>query len=142
MWGLTALKTKKSDRVISVPQPVIDVVLKRKKLYLLNKIKYGVAFNDTDFVCCSDDGSYRNPETVYCAFKTMLTKADLPDMRFHDLRHSCATILLNEDVPLEVISYMLGHSTLGTTANIYCDITKKKEADSTSYGSSFVCSKD
>lgn len=55
------------------------------------------------------------PETVYDRFKKVLKDAGLPDIRFHDLRHSCATILLEMDVPIKVISNMLGHSSMSTT---------------------------
>ncbi|HHY53168.1 MAG TPA: tyrosine-type recombinase/integrase [Clostridiales bacterium] len=52
---------------------------------------------------------------MYDRFKKVLKDAGLPDIRFHDLRHSCATILLEMDVPIKVISNMLGHSSMSTT---------------------------
>ena len=56
-----------------------------------------------------------------------MKESGLPDCRFHDLRHSCATALLDLDVPLKVISNLLGHSSIGITADIYCDVLAKKK---------------
>ena len=57
----------------------------------------------------------------------MLANHGLKKMRFHDLRHSCATALLDMDVPLKVISQMLGHSSIKITADTYCDVLEKKK---------------
>lgn len=126
-WGLDDLKTDKSDRTLSVPTSVIDEVLRQKQWVTRNRLLYGEMYNDMNLVCCTETGDWRSPQTVYHIFKNMLVNAELPDIRFHDLRHSCATILLNSDIPLKVISDMLGHSSLGTTADIYCEVMEKKK---------------
>jgi integrase len=53
------------------------------------------------------------------SFKPLLKKAGLPPIRFHDLRHTCATLLLSKDVNLKVVSEMLGHSSISVTLDIY-----------------------
>ena len=53
------------------------------------------------------------------SFKPLLKKAGLPPIRFHDLRHTCATLLLSKDVNPKVVSEMLGHSSISVTLDIY-----------------------
>jgi integrase len=53
------------------------------------------------------------------SFKPLLKKAGLPPIRFHDLRHTCATLLLSRDVNPKIVSEMLGHSSISVTLDIY-----------------------
>ena len=55
-------------------------------------------------------------------FGVILRQHQLPKIRFHDLRHSCASLLLSNGVPMKMIQDWLGHSDMGTTANIYSHI--------------------
>jgi integrase len=55
-------------------------------------------------------------------FKKILTKAELPDIRFHDLRHSCATLLLAQGVHPRIVMDLLGHSQIGLTMNTYSHV--------------------
>lgn len=126
-WGLKELKTNESDRVVYVPQAVLDAVQSRALRVEKDKYKYTDKYVDYGLVCCMDNGKYECPQTVYHKFKKLLKKAGLPDIRFHDLRHSYATMLLDLDVPLKVISKILGHSSINITADIYCDVLEKKK---------------
>lgn len=56
--------------------------------------------------------------------RRVLKRAELPYVRFHDLRHTFASLLINQDVPLINVSNFLGHSDLSTTANIYAHLDK------------------
>jgi len=68
-----------------------------------------------------------NPRNLSSNFRRLLEQADLRHIRFHDLRHSCASLLLANGVPLKQIQEWLGHSDFSTTANIYAhlDYTSK-----------------
>jgi integrase len=126
-WGLAEVKTEKGNREIYVPQAVLDAVKKRELVVNKNKLQYGPAYKQYDLVCCWPDGEILCPQTMYHRFKRMLKTTSLPDIRFHDLRHSCASALLDMDVPLKVISDMLGHSSIKVTADIYVDVLEKKK---------------
>lgn len=67
---------------------------------------------------------------VYSSFKPLLTKAGLPKIRFHDLRHTFATLLMNKDVHPKVDSEMLGHSQIAITMDLYSHVlpTMQREA--------------
>ena len=81
----------------------------------------------TDFVFSLKNGEAVNPDTLTTVFKRMLRKNELPEIRFHDLRHSCASILINNDVPLKFIQEWLGHSTYNITANIYAHVQESSK---------------
>jgi integrase len=65
------------------------------------------------------NGGYFRRTRLYAIFKKLLQEADLPDMHFHDLRHSAATILLSMGVAAKVVQEILGHGNISTTMNIY-----------------------
>lgn len=67
-------------------------------------------------------GSPLDPSDVSRTFQEFLRRHELPKVRFHDLRHSCGSILLAEGVPLKVIQEILGHSTMATTAKVYAHV--------------------
>ena len=71
-----------------------------------------------------------SPDSVLYMLQRVLKRAGLPRIRFHDLRHTFASILINQDVPLLNVSTFLGHSDLSTTANIYAHLDKSKKQES------------
>ena len=58
----------------------------------------------------------------YKAWKPLLSRAELPDMRFHDLRHTCATLLLTKGLHPKIVSEMLGHSSIAITLDTYSHV--------------------
>ena len=80
-------------------------------------------WRDGDFVFTTKVGEPLDTSTVTRAFQAALRRAGLPRQRFHDLRHACATLHLEAGEELLVVSRMLGHSTISTTADIYAHIT-------------------
>jgi integrase len=126
-WGITEVKTEKGNREVYVPQAVLDAVEERINVIKHNRATYGSAYQNHDLLCCHPDGRILSPQTVYHRFKKILKSANLPDIRFHDLRHSCASALLDMDVPLKVISEMLGHASIKVTADLYIDVIEKKK---------------
>lgn len=88
------------------------------------KKKFGNSYN-TDwggYVCVRPDGSLITPDYVTKEFPDFLTKHNLTRICFHNVRHSCATLMQKERVGIDYISKFLGHSDISTTANIYCHI--------------------
>ena len=72
----------------------------------------------------------------------MLEKNGMRHIRFHDLRHTFASILINKDIPLFNVSKYLGHSDISTTANIYAHLDKSKKQESADVISSIFKSKE
>jgi len=125
-FGVKPLKTEKSNRTISVPTFIIKSILDRKEQTSSQKALLGINYMDQDLISCNMNGSPRCPQTLLKQFKKLISKLGLPEIRFHDLRHTCASLLLENDTQLKVISDLLGHSTLSTTADIYIDLLSKK----------------
>ena len=63
------------------------------------------------------------------SFRPLLNRAGLPRIRFHDLRHGAATLLLSEGVPAKVVSEMLGHASVALTLDVYSHVTKSMQQD-------------
>ena len=125
-YGIKPLKTKKSKRTIPIPNLILESILKQKQWVDLQKASYGSLYQDQDLVNCNPDGSPRSPEALLKQFKSLVRRLSLPEIRFHDLRHTCASILIENDAQMKVISDLLGHSTYSTTADIYTNILSKR----------------
>ena len=77
---------------------------------------------DVGYVCVNEIGDLIKPHYVTERFPKLLKANGLRHIRFHDLRHSCASLLLKNGVPMKQIQEWLGHSDFSTTANIYAHL--------------------
>lgn len=114
-------KTKNSKRMVALP-PSVLAELKDYYLYRQEEFsKLGNVRNDTgyQFVFSHPDGSAFHHERPYLWFRNFLKKNGLRYIRFHDLRHTSATLLINQGVHAKIISERLGHGSITTTMNIY-----------------------
>lgn len=114
-------KNKSSFRTLPLSDTTIDMLLtmkeKQEKLMKLFGNRYNHDFDD--YIYVFENGDIIRPGWISSSFRTLLINNDLPRIRFHDLRHSCATLLRHEGVPMEDISKWLGHSNLLTTEQVY-----------------------
>ena len=124
------MKNASSLRSLPLIPKVKELLLELKKKQDENKKIYGEQYEHKydDYICVDDLGYRRNPETISAHFQMILKKNNLPKIRFHELRHSCASLLLEEGVGMKEIQEWLGHSTYTTTADIYShlDFSSKK----------------
>lgn len=127
-YGIKPLKSESSDRVLFISQDIETLIL-RKDIYNKSQKKLlGTQYQDNGLICCNDDGTVMSPQTLYHAFKRILKQCGLPDIRFHDLRHSYATLCIDLNIPLKVISQNLGHSSTAVTDAVYADSIKAKQS--------------
>src|SRR5262249_21668358 len=80
------------------------------------------AWTDSGMVFTTGVGTPLDPRNVTTYFHRLLDKAELPSIRFHDLRHTCASLLLAQGVPLRVVMETLGHSQISLTADTYTHV--------------------
>lgn len=136
-------KTAKSRRIVPLPTAVISALKKWKSRQANEKIQWNAKFidiepekrpvyNPLNMVFCNEAGEPTNPEFISRSFKRDLKRAILPDIRFHDLRHGHATMLLELGEDLKVISERLGHSTITLTADTYSHVSEKMQQEASS----------
>ncbi len=123
-WGMATLK----NRVLHVPSALLEAVKDRQKRTKLDRLRYGAEYQNHGLVSCDERGRFTNPHTFYTHYKNLLRDLGLPSIRFHDLRHSYASILIEENVPLKIVSSTLGHANISTTADIYCTVINGHKA--------------
>ncbi len=95
--------------------------------------KAGPLWKENDLVFCTSIGTRLNPDRdIRLPFKSILREAGLPDIRFHDLRHSAATLLLALGVHPKIVQEILGHSNIAMTMNIYSHVLPTMQQDAMS----------
>lgn len=120
--------------------PLVDDIIlllqEHKKEIEKNKMICGNSYNKNylDYVCVDSMGKLFRPEYVTDHFTLIIKKISdvLRKITFHELRHSCASLLLDKSIPMKEIQDWLGHSTYSTAANIYTHLeknTKDKSAN-------------
>lgn len=124
------MKNKSSKRTLTLPRQVLDMLL----VYRARKEKYKQLFKGSynreyeDYVCVDELGRMLMPSYITNHFVVLQNKLGLKRIRYHDLRHTFASLLLKNQKPLIDVSNFLGHSDISTTANIYAhlDISTKQ----------------
>lgn len=129
------VKTKGNER----GKPIYIYSLKLKSSSSNRTLPFGENFSnylkslitkDTqpdDFVFTIGCKSFVKPDRLTYNFKNILKQCNLPQIRFHDLRHSCASILINNDISMKIVQEWLGHSSFATTANLYGHVYYKSK---------------
>lgn len=123
-WTLAEPKTAKSKRTVMLPAVAVDALKRQRSRQAAAKLAAGTAWQDRDnLVFTSETGEPIPPANLSAAFRKTLERLGLPAIRFHDLRHTAATLMLANGVPLKVVSETLGHSTIAITADVYAHVT-------------------
>lgn len=118
------LKTKSSYRELDIPDYVFEEILKERKKYEKNRNRRKKTFQDLDYICCSAYGRPRSKSYASTHYKKLLKENDLPDIRWHDLRATYATILLKNNYNPKAVSKLMGHAKEIITVDIYGDKQK------------------
>ncbi|OPZ93467.1 MAG: Tyrosine recombinase XerC [Firmicutes bacterium ADurb.Bin419] len=116
---LDKTKNEESTRVLNMPGYISDYLSRLKN----NSTILG------EYVCSWEDGTPLKVDYVSRKFKEILTKNNMPHIRFHDLRHTNASLLLSKGVDLKRIQGWLGHAQLSTTSDIYAHLDEKYKLD-------------
>jgi integrase len=124
-------KTSRSHRLISISDYLIKELRASKLSQQKIRLQHGLPFSVDDFVVSHDDGSPVNPQYTYNHFiKTVKGVEGLPVIRFHDLRHTHATIMLKLGEHPKIVSERLGHSSIQMTLNLYSHVTYDMQKES------------
>ena len=123
-------KTSKGRRKIMLPLFVVEALKQHRTRQLEARLRAGTGWQEHDLVFCNIRGGYLDPGNLLRMFHALVKEACLPPLRFHDLRHSAATILLGMGVHPKVVQELLGHSQIGMTMDTYSHVlpSLQKEA--------------
>lgn len=129
-WELAEPKSKNSRRTLGLPNFAIQAIKEHRKRQLEEKILAGPSWQESGFVFTSKFGTPLDGQHLYFRhFKKLLSEAGLPDIRFHDLRHSCASLLLVQGVSPRVVMETLGHSQISLTMDTYSHVMPLLQRD-------------
>jgi integrase len=130
VFVLTPPKTARSRRKIALTSRAIKALHEQKARQQVLREAAKEAWNDEDFVFTTALGyPIRGNHILQRQFAPLLAKAGLPAIRFHDLRHTAATLLLLRGIHPKVVSEMLGHSTISMTLDIYSHVLPDMQRD-------------
>ena len=121
-------KTQSSYRTISLDDMLIDELKAAKKYQMENKMRYGKYYFDSPFVCTKQNGEPVTPNSIKY-FSSRVKKYLGFDFNFHSLRHTHATMLLEDGAKSKAVQERLGHSRISTTMDKYVHITKKMKKE-------------
>ena len=118
--ALTAPKTTKSRRSVSLTRSSVDALRSHLKRQLEETKRAGSLWQENGLVFASEEGQpLKRRNVTNCKFRSLRKRAGLAAIRFHDLRHTCATLLLGRNVNPKIVSEMLGHASIAITLDTY-----------------------
>ena len=122
-------KTRRSERSIPLPDELKTVLLAHRSRQEVERAAAGERWRESGLVFTTMIGTPIEPNQFSRYFRVLATKAGLSDVRLHDLRHTCASMLLAQGVPPRVVMEILGHSSLDVTMNIYGHVMLDAQRD-------------
>lgn len=120
-------KTKKSIRVVPMLDEVYEALIEQKRRQELQKEIYKEIYLDQGYVFADITGNYLPQRQFMDRYHQFLQKYGITDIRFHDLRHTFATLLIESDVSMKLVQELLGHSTITTSMDIYTHVSDQKK---------------
>lgn len=113
-------KTRGSRRKVVIAPFALEALRQHQAQQAEARAKAGEVWQDHDYVFCTSIGTHLNPtRDILDQLKKLLQKAGLPDIRFHDLRHSTASLLFSEGIHPKIVQEILGHSNIRITLDTY-----------------------
>ncbi|MEV4662084.1 site-specific integrase [Micromonospora echinofusca] len=122
-------KTEAGDRLVPLFPGTVAVLRQWRAQQNRERLAWGPAWNDGGWVFTREDGQPLYPDTVGRAFRKRTEQAGLPRLRFHDLRHTFASIALNADVSMPILSKVMGHTNPAFTSKRYAHLSPEKHSE-------------
>lgn len=121
-------KTDAGMRIVTASKTVISLLKEYKKQQTENRLKFGTAWQNGEYVFLHEDGKPISTQRPYKWFTNFLKRHNLPKITFHQLRHTNASLLISSGEDIVTVSERLGHADKNVTLNTYSHIIKSKEA--------------
>lgn len=128
-WVFATPKTPSSSRKIIIGKTLLHALKRHKKYQMINKLKYGIHYTNSDFVCTLENGM---PVTIHALKRlSYIVNHELSiNFTFHSFRHTHASMLLEAGANIKDIQQRLGHGNLATTMDVYTHVTQNLKLDS------------
>lgn len=120
-------KTKKSIRTIPMMNQVYDALREQQQRQAQDKDRVGDKYLDQGFVFADPIGQHLGQRDFNKKYNAFLEKYGVDKIRFHDLRHTFATLLVESDISLKLVQELLGHSNIATSMDIYTHVSSEKK---------------
>jgi len=120
-------KNDNSYRTLKVPKVIMEELNRRKTIVECNKACLQGSYAENGFISCQEDGNAHSVTAMNLALTKLCIRNGLPAISVHGLRHMYATIIMEQKVPLVKISALLGHSSVTTTFEYYCEIMDEND---------------
>lgn len=120
-------KTANSFRTLRIPAVVEQELRRRQEVVEAHKVCMLENYEDNGYVSCQNNGKPHSMSAMNIALTKLCRRNGLPSISVHSLRHMFATILIEQGVPLVKISALLGHSSINTTFEYYCEVMDENE---------------
>jgi integrase len=121
-WQFGEQKTKKSARTLTLPRPAIEALREQHDRQAFHRKQAGQRWQEYDLVFTTNIGTPIEHSNMSRRFRRLSEAARLPRAGFHMLRHSCASLLIRQGVPLRVVMEQLGHSQMSLTSDLYAHV--------------------
>jgi integrase len=108
---------------------IVEVLRAHRKRQLAARLFAGDQWHESDLVFTTSRGTPFDGHNVTCYFKRILARLEMEPKRFHDLRHTAASLLLAQGVPLHEVSTILGHSGVQITADTYGHLYEQRRRE-------------
>lgn len=115
-------KSTDSNRVIAVPDMVMEIIQKQIRVNNHYKQLLQNEYFDKGYLICHNNGTPIRPDYLTKNFANFIQSKGLKKIRFHDLRHTCASLMLKSGVAMKTASEILGHSSISITADLYTHV--------------------
>jgi integrase len=119
-----APKTKTAQRRIALPATAVESLRHHRARQNEYRLELGSVWEPNDYVFTNDVGRYLHPNSLTRQFTLAITRAGVPRIRFHDLRHTSATLLLAQGVHPKIVQERLGHANIAMTMDRYSHVTR------------------
>ena len=121
-------KTATSNRFIGLSDVLADILREHKKQQEVKKAAVGCLYKYPEMVFTTESGNYIDRSRLNTQFRRFVKNTSFEFATLHTLRHCNATLLINSGIDLKIVSELLGHSDVSTTANIYADVLQSSKA--------------
>ena len=134
---LVPVKTGKGRTIVMAPW-VVEILREQRLSQMEARLRAGAAWEDTNLVFTNEVGGHLVDNTIYKHFKKIVTSIGMPDVRFHDLRHSYSVAAIRAGDDIKTVQGNLGHATAAFTLDVYGHVTDQMKQASASRMESYI----